>query len=97
MEAGAAGIFNVGGSDVLGRLAFGQRVVQALSPALAGLNGSLLTGVATSNAGQAALRPLASGLTLDKTLAAIPGWKPRSVEEAIQHWMDNPRGKPLGE
>jgi len=52
---------------VLGRLAFGQKVVDALASAGgAKLDAGLLSGVDTSNAGQAAMRPLASGLTLDK-------------------------------
>jgi dTDP-4-dehydrorhamnose reductase len=97
VEAGATGVYNVGGLEVLGRLAFAQRLTRALAPALGGLDGSLLSRVATSNAGQAALRPLASGLTLHKTMAAIPKWKPRTVEEAIADWIANPRGKPLGE
>ena len=65
------------------------------------LDASLLTGVTTSNAGQAAKRPLASGLKLDKTqaslLAAGVVWKPRTVQEALKDWVTNPRGKPLGE
>ena len=35
---------------------------------------------------QAALRPLDSGLKLDKLTAALPGWKPRTVKEAIKDW-----------
>ena len=61
------------------------------------LDAKLLNGVTTSNAGQAAKRPLASGLTLDKAYSLIPGWKPRSVKEALADWVANPRGKPLGE
>jgi len=97
VEANVSGVFNVGGCEVLGRLDFGKKVIDALNPILGGFDASLLHGVETSNAGQAALRPLASGLTLDKTQAAIPGWKPRTVEEAVKHWMANPRGKPLCE
>ena len=62
-----------------------------------GLDKGPITAVTTSNAGQTALRPLDSGLTLEKVQAAIPGWKPRSVVDALAHWAANPRGKPLGE
>ena len=53
----------------------------------------------TSNAGQTALRPLASGLKMDKATAALAGWKPKTVKEAIQDWCSNPMegAKPLGE
>ena len=61
------------------------------------INAALLNGVTTSNAGQAAKRPLDSGLTLDKTFATIPGWRPLSVKESIKHWVATPRGKALGE
>ena len=98
VEKEASGIFNVGGSDPLDRLAFGCMVVGELS----GLNwhsldASHLKGVTTSNSGQAAKRPLASGLRLDKTLALLPSWRPRSVGAALKNWKENPRGKPLGE
>ena len=99
VEAHCSGIYNVGGSEVLGRLAFGEMAVAALN-SLVGtmkLDAKLLNGVTTSNAGQAAKRPLSSGLTLDKTYAAIPGWKPRTVPEALKDWISNPRGKPLGQ
>ena len=70
-------------SQVLGRASFGERVVSALN-ARAGakpLDKKLITPVTTSNAGQAALRPLDSGLKLDKLSATLPGWKPRTVEQ----------------
>jgi len=92
VEANASGLFNVGGSEVLGRKAFGDIIADAMK-----LDKGLLAGVTTSNAGQTALRPLDSGLKLDKVQAAIPGWKPRTVVEALEHWAANPRGKPLGQ
>lgn len=102
VAAGASGVVNVGGSEPLGRLAFAQLAVAALNEAAAGNGGApldpgLLCGVTTSNAGQAAKRPLASGLTLDKLGALLPGWRPRTVKEALKHWVAAPRGKPLGE
>lgn len=102
VEANASGVFNVGGCESLGRLAFAEVACSALNDLRKGevaafLDTALLSGVTTSNAGQAAKRPLTSGLTLDKTYAAIPGWKPRTVKEALADWMKNPRGKPLGQ
>jgi hypothetical protein len=166
IEAGASGIVNIGGAEPLGRLAFAQIAVAALNDARGlsspHLDGALLNGVTTSNAGQAAKRPLASGLTLDKLCATlaplphslatrgcaarararlhaslhaplgphsrharrepvrmaaavsscasvpeagarwrratlIPGWRPRSVKEAIADWIASPTGKPLGQ
>eukprot|EP00908_Phaeocystis_cordata_P025673 Transcript_814.p1 GENE.Transcript_814~~Transcript_814.p1 ORF type:complete len:498 (-),score=230.30 Transcript_814:558-2051(-) len=99
LDKGASGVFNIGGSEVLGRASFGERVVSALN-ARAGakpLDKKLITPVTTSNAGQAALRPLDSGLKLDKLSATLPGWKPRTVEQAINDWLDRPMGKPLGQ
>jgi len=98
VEAGASGLYNVGGGEVLGRADFGTAVVAALNelqPSAAKLDPSLIKGVTTSNAGQTAMRPLASGLKLDKVSAVLGSWKPRSVAEAIKDWVDNPRGKPL--
>ena len=61
------------------------------------LDAKLLNGVTTSNAGQAAKRPLNSGLKLDKAYSLLKGWKPRTVEQAVQHWLANQRGKALGD
>ena len=73
VEANASGVVNVGGSEPLGRLAFAQIAVEALNEARGAsagrLDAALLKGVTTSNAGQAAKRPLGSGLTLDKLCA----------------------------
>ena len=88
---------------MLGRAALADAVLGALAAAPAAglpkLDKALVKPVTTSNAGQAALRPLASGLTLTKLQAAIPGWKPRSVGDAIADWVANPMegAKPLGE
>ena len=89
----------MGGSQLLDRVAFGREIVSALSELRAdlGLDAALLAPVSTSTAGQTALRPLASGLKLDKMASAVPAWKPRTVREALTHWLASPRGKPLGE
>mmetsp|Transcript_53545 Transcript_53545/g.88906 ORF Transcript_53545/g.88906 Transcript_53545/m.88906 type:complete len:497 (+) Transcript_53545:23-1513(+) len=100
VEKGARGLFNIGGSEVLDRLAFAKVIVEAinkLEPAGAKLDAALLNGVTTSNAGQAALRPLASGLKLDKLKAVLPEWKPSTIHEALENWLKQPIGKPLGE
>ena len=54
VEANASGLFNVGGSEVLGRLAFAELIADTMQ-----LDKSKLAGVTTSNAGQAAftMRP----------------------------------------
>ena len=102
VEANASGLVNVGGCESLSRLAFAEAACAALNDLRKGevtpvLDPKLLTGVTTSHVGQAAKRPLVSGLTLDKAYALIPGWKPRTVKEALAHWMAHSRGKPLGE
>ncbi len=98
--AGASGVVNVGGSEVLGRYDFALEVCGALNQARsvgARLDVALLNSVTTSNAGQAAKRPLSSGLDLSKLSTLLPGWKPRTVKQAIAHWVGAPRGKALGE
>ena len=103
VDAGASGLFNASGAEVLGRAALADAVLGALAAAPAAglpkLDKALVKPVTTSNAGQAALRPLASGLTLTKLQAAIPGWKPRSVRDAIADWVASPMegAKALGE
>jgi dTDP-4-dehydrorhamnose reductase len=100
-ETAASGVFNIGGGEVLGRYDFALEVVKVLNevmPADASkLDAALLKSVTTSNAGQAALRPLASGLKLDKLKTALPNWKPRTVREALTDWLQCPSGKPLGQ
>merc|ERR1719352_1363802 len=98
LEAKASGLFNIGGADVLARTDFGYQAIEALNARKATatpLDKAKISPVTTSNAGQAALRPLASGLKLDKLSAALPGWKPRTVKEAINDWLDRPMGKLL--
>jgi len=100
VEANASGILNVGGCEVLGRYDFAIAAVAALNklrPGVAPMDASLLTSVTTSNAGQAAKRPLASGLKLDRVQSLIPSWKPLTVHEALVNWLTSSRGKPLGE
>jgi dTDP-4-dehydrorhamnose reductase/dTDP-4-dehydrorhamnose 3,5-epimerase len=101
LESGASGLYNIGGSEVLGRTDFGHAVIDALNarPGATAkpLDKALIKPVTTTNAGQAALRPLDSGLKLDKLSAALPGWKPRTVKQAMNDWLDNPMGKPLGQ
>merc|ERR1712228_1129701 len=61
VKKGASGLFNIGGCEVLDRLAFAKAVVDSLNtldPSGIKLDGGLLKGVATTNAGQTAMRPL---------------------------------------
>ena len=105
LEAKCSGVYNVGGPDAqcLGRADFAYALVDALAELGGGaalkLDKALIKPVTTSNAGQTALRPLASGLKMDKTSAALAGWKPRTVKEAIEDWIANDMdgAKPLGE
>lgn len=101
VKKGASGLFNIGGCEVLDRLAFANAVVDSLNtldPFLGfKFDAGLLKGVATSNAGQTAMRPLASGLKLDKIKAVLPEWKPSTIHEALADWMQRPTGKPLGQ
>uniref|UniRef100_A0A7S0LAY0 RmlD-like substrate binding domain-containing protein n=1 Tax=Coccolithus braarudii TaxID=221442 RepID=A0A7S0LAY0_9EUKA len=99
-ERKAAGVFNVSGDELLGRYDFGLELAKAfneLIPDAPKLDTSLIASIATSNSGQAALRPLASGLKSEKLRAALPGWKPRTVREALTDWVTNPTGKALGD
>ena len=89
VEAGAAGVFHVTGTERLNRFEFAQRFARA-----AGLDESLLDPVPTSELGQRARRPLTAGLKIDKLLDTLPGLRMRTVEEAISHWLRHPRGKP---
>jgi dTDP-4-dehydrorhamnose reductase len=89
LEAGAAGIFNVVGPEVMDRLEFARRLAGA-----AGLDTRLIEGVDTVSLNQRAPRPLIAGLKVEKLRANLPALHLHSVEEAARDWMANPRGKP---
>ena len=92
----------VTGAEQLARSDFAAAIVKALNgmrkaTSLPQLDGALVRPTPTSNAGQTAKRPLASGLKLDKLARALPDWRPRPVAECLAHWVAHPRGKPLGD
>ena len=103
VEAGASGVVHVGGDPgrLLGRHDFACEAVRTLNRLRGGvrapMDAALLKPMTTDNVGQAARRPLTCGLKHDALASYLPGWKPRSVQEAIEDWIAAPRGKPLGE
>ncbi|HEY5329430.1 MAG TPA: sugar nucleotide-binding protein [Acidobacteriaceae bacterium] len=79
VAAGARGVFHVAGPELMDRLEFAQRVAETF-----GLDTSLLQGVSTAELGQAAPRPLWSGLATNKLAAMYPGLRIRSLTESLQ-------------
>ncbi len=88
VEAGAKGVYHVAGPELLDRAAFARRLAR-----LAGLDPGPIQPVTTDRLGQKAPRPLRAGLRTDKLLAALPELRLRSVERAVEDWMEHPRGK----
>jgi len=93
VEVGARGIYNVVGPETMDRVTFARRLAGA-----AGLDPGPIRPVATAALDQVAARPLTAGLTIDKMRDALSGTEdrllPRTVEEAVVHWQQTPRGKP---
>lgn len=89
LDRGAGGIYHVTGPDVLSRYELALRIVRA-----SGLSEQAIQSVDTSALRQRAIRPLMCGMKIEKLRRTLPDWQPRSVEAAIQHWLDHPRGKP---
>jgi dTDP-4-dehydrorhamnose reductase len=87
VEAGASGVFHVGGPEAMSRLAFARQVAVAL-----GLDAELLEGVTTAELAQAAARPLASGLKTEKLRRVYPALKLRGVQESLDDCIDDLRG-----
>ena len=67
VEKGAAGIFNVAGPELVGRMRFAELACDVF-----GLNRQLLVPVKTVELGQKAKRPLNAGLKIDKLLSTVP-------------------------
>jgi dTDP-4-dehydrorhamnose reductase len=78
VAAKAAGVWHVAGPELMDRLEFARRVATALQ-----LDASLLRGVSTAELGQAAPRPLASGLATEKLRGAYPELKVRTLAESL--------------
>jgi dTDP-4-dehydrorhamnose reductase len=87
VDAGASGLFHVGGPEAMSRVAFARQVAQAL-----GLDANLLKGVTTAELGQAAARPLASGLKTEKLRRMYPELKLRGVAESLDDCVMELRG-----
>ncbi len=78
VEGGHSGLFNVVGSEWNSRFEWAQAIA-----AYYGLDGSLIHPCLTSDLKQAALRPLKSGLRIDK-LVEITGFSPRDVSGQLK-------------
>ena len=72
------GVFNTAGSDVISRLDFSRQVAATF-----GLDASLLDPTTTASLGQAAPRPLAAGLLMDRFRAELPDVPVLSVAEGL--------------
>jgi dTDP-4-dehydrorhamnose reductase len=79
VDAGASGVFHVAGPELMDRLEFAQRIAAAL-----GLDASLLQGVSTAELGQAAARPLWSGLDTAKLAGLYPHLPMRTLAESLK-------------
>ncbi|HZL26436.1 MAG TPA: sugar nucleotide-binding protein [Acidobacteriaceae bacterium] len=79
VAAGARGVFHVAGPELMDRLEFAQRVAETFA-----LDTSLLQGVSTAELGQAAPRPLWSGLATNKLTGMFPRFRMRSLTESLQ-------------
>ncbi len=67
-EAGASGLINVVGPEVVDRIQFARAIARAF-----GLDESLITGKPTAEIGQGAPRPLNSGLLINRLESCKPG------------------------
>ena len=91
VEKECSGIYNCVGTETLSRYDFAIQVARHLR-----LNGTLIDRITTEeeiqqcklNGRARATRGLKLGLSMDKTLAALPHFKPRCIKDSLQHWMD---------
>lgn len=81
-EAGASGLINVVGPEVVDRIRFAREVARAF-----GLDESLIVGKPTAEIGQGAPRPLNSGLRIDRLEAVAPGLT-RPMEAALADFRE---------
>jgi len=88
VEKGTTGVVNVAGGEVVDRAAFALRVVRA-----AGLDAGFIEPVSTEALGQRAARPLRAGLRIDTLRKLLPDFRPRTIKDAVAHWLANQRGK----
>ncbi|MEW6041968.1 MAG: SDR family oxidoreductase [Elusimicrobiota bacterium] len=66
IEANQRGVFNVAGSELIGRMAFAEKICEIFD-----LNKDLLIPVTTEELNQKAKRPLKGGLKIDKLLSTV--------------------------
>lgn len=86
-QSGKTGIYNIGGSELLNRYEFTKRISEHFE-----LDFSLVTPILTEELGQAAPRPLKSGLVNLKAETEL-NYKPRSLKECFyimaKYWNEN--------
>lgn len=78
LDSGASGVFHTAGPQWLHRHAFALKIAKVF-----GLDSTLIEAVPSSSLGQAATRPLRSGLRIDKLLSQT-GLEPLSLEAALE-------------
>jgi dTDP-4-dehydrorhamnose reductase len=85
VDAGACGVFNACGEEVLDRHSFATIAAKEL-----GMDAALIRPCLTSK-NPKATRPLNAGMHMGKALAFLEGrFKPKTVKEAIADWCANP-------
>ncbi|MDG3003512.1 SDR family oxidoreductase [Paludisphaera mucosa] len=94
VEAGASGLVNVVGPEVMNRVAFSRSIASAF-----GLDEDLILGKPTAEIGQGAPRPLNSGLLIDRLESKLPGimrpldetladFRAKLDDPALQTWVE---------
>ena len=81
VEAGATGVFNVCGPELLSRLQFAVYAARFW-----GLDTGLVSGVPTSGLVQRAPRPLNAGLLIDKLQNIYPEVRMRGLADSLSDW-----------
>ena len=81
VDAAAVGVVHVAGPELLDRVAFARRLAEAM-----GFDPGRVEGRPTAALGQRAGRPLSAGLAITRLRRLLPGFEPRTVEDALAHW-----------
>lgn len=76
-----SGVYNVAGPQLMDRFTFALEACRVL-----GLDQSKVSRAVTKDLGQVAARPLRAGLSNRKVTAALPGYRPTSVEASLRQW-----------
>ncbi len=79
VEAGASGVVHVAGPELMDRMQFAREVAGVF-----GLQESYLDAVSTASLGQAAARPLQSGLLTRRLEELVPSFRRHTVREALE-------------